>query len=416
MPNPSPKHVVIIGAGMVGLSVAWFLQEYGVNVTVFDRKGVAAGSSWGNAGWISPGLATPLPEASVLRYGIKSLLRADAPLYIPPAFDVSLVNFLVKFARRCNDRDWRRAMDAYIPLNNAAIDAFDVLHLVNSTLEVKKAPIMAAFRRRDDAKNLLEELEMINRAGQPVKTEMLGGEELRASIPQLSSVVDFGIRIDGQRYIDPGYFTTQLGTLVESRGATIETNKDVVSITREGGVVAIRTADGDQISGDAAVVAVGAWMDKLAKPLGVKMSVKAGRGYSFLLPTTEAVPSPIYFPAIRVACTPIGVNSLRVAGTMEFRKPDAKLDPARIASIVRSSTPLLTGVDWNLKSNEWVGPRPVTADGMPLIGESRVRGVFIAGGHGMWGITLGPATGKLLASQIVTGDVPEEFRPFNPTR
>ncbi len=416
MSQPAPRHVVVVGAGMVGLSVAWFLQEAGVEVTVVDREGIAAGSSWGNAGWVSPGLAIPLPEPSVLRYGLRNLLRADSPLFVPPALDLSVASFLVKFARHCTEQGWKKAMEAYIPLNNQALEAFDLLAGAGAGLESKAAPIMAAFRRREEASELLGELEMINRAGQIVQSQELGGAELRKSLPGLSEAVDFGVRIDGQRYIDPGAFTAALGATVLRRGAILITNKIVEQVRRDADAVVIRTDDGTEIRGDVGVLAVGAWMNSLAKPLGVKMPVQAGRGYSFLVPVSETVAFPIYFPAVRVACTPMGERTLRVAGTMEFRAPDFRLDPARVAAIVRSAVPLLEGVDWDSKRADWVGPRPVTADGMPLIGQSKMPGVYIAGGHGMWGITLGPVTGKLLARQIVTGEIPDELRPFDPIR
>ena len=91
--------VAIVGAGMVGLSTAWFLQERGVSVTVYDRKGVAAGSSWGNAGWLTPGLATPLPEPAVLTYGVRAVLSPTSPVYVPPSANPSLLRFLAAFAR-----------------------------------------------------------------------------------------------------------------------------------------------------------------------------------------------------------------------------------------------------------------------------------------------------------------------------
>ena len=416
MPNAAPNHVIVVGAGMVGLSVTWFLQEYGVKVTVLDRKGVAGGSSWGNAGWLSPGLSIPLPEPSILKYGIKSLMHRDAPLYVPPALDLALAKFLVAFALRCTETAWLRAMKAYIPLNNQALDAYDAMGLGGDGSAVTSAPIMAAFQTRSQAKELLRELEMINAAGLPLSSQMLTGPELRESLTQLSSGVGFGVRIDGQRYIDPGAFTVSLGEAVVRRGATIIADKEVVSLSRDRDTVRVGTADGDRISGDSAVLATGAWMSKLGRPLGVKMPVRAGRGYSFSVPTTGTVAFPVYFPAVRVACTPMGDGKLRVAGTMEFAKPDAPANPGRIAAIVRSAKPLLDGVDWERKSEDWVGSRPVTADGMPLIGQSELDGVYIAGGHGMWGVTLGPVTGRLLASQIVKGEIPDQLRPFAPTR
>ncbi len=101
---------------------------------------------------------------------------------------------------------------------------------------------------------------------------------------------------------------------------------------------------------------------------------------------------------------------------MEFRRSDEPLDPRRIRAIVDSLRPLLDGVDLDRRRDEWVGSRPCTSDGLPIVGETRASRVFVAGGHGMWGVALGPVTGKLLAERIVTGTTPRELEPFGPLR
>jgi D-amino-acid dehydrogenase len=116
-----------------------------------------------------------------------------------------------------------------------------------------------------------------------------------------------------------------------------------------------------------------------------------------------------------VACTPLG-DRLRIAGMMEFRRPDDPLDPRRITAIVDAVRPFLSGVDLDDRQDEWVGSRPVTADGLPLLGRTTSPRVFVAGGHGMWGIVLGPITGKLMAQTVLTGETPPELRPFDPLR
>jgi len=143
--------------------------------------------------------------------------------------------------------------------------------------------------------------------------------------------------------------------------------------------------------------------------------VQSGRGYSFSVPV-EAMPSgPLYFPAQRVACTPLG-NRLRIAGMMEFRRPDEPLDPRRIAAIIDAVRPFLSGVDLDDRQDEWVGSRPCTADGLPLLGRTSSPRVFVCGGHGMWGIALGPVTGRLVARTVLEGETPPELRPFDPLR
>ena len=125
--------------------------------------------------------------------------------------------------------------------------------------------------------------------------------------------------------------------------------------------------------------------------------------------------SPVYFPAQRIACTPIG-DRLRIAGMMEFRQPEAPLDRRRVQAIADAARPLLDGIDVDDRQDEWVGSRPCTPDGLPLIGATNASRVFVAGGHGMWGIALGPLTGKLLAQRIATGTTPPELLPFDPLR
>ena len=120
-------HVIIVGAGMVGLSTAYFLQDRGVRVTVVDRDGVAAGSSWGNAGWLSPALTLPLPEPAVLAYGLGAMVRPSAPLYIPFTLNPQLIRFLVGFALHCTPARWRSAMAVYAELNRVSVAAFDEL-------------------------------------------------------------------------------------------------------------------------------------------------------------------------------------------------------------------------------------------------------------------------------------------------
>ncbi|MCC5697657.1 FAD-dependent oxidoreductase, partial [Klebsiella pneumoniae] len=112
----APRSVVVVGAGVVGLSTAWFLQEHGVEVTVVDRRTTAAGASWGNAGYLSPVFSVPLPEPAVLRYGLRSLLDPNSPLYVPLSVAPNLWRFLAGFARQCTWTAWRRSMRAFVPL------------------------------------------------------------------------------------------------------------------------------------------------------------------------------------------------------------------------------------------------------------------------------------------------------------
>lgn len=414
--TPSPDHVAVIGAGMVGLATAWFLQEQGVQVTVLDRTGVAAGASWGNAGWLTPGITTPLPEPAVLRYGLRAALSPSSPVYVPPRADPRLLRFLAGFVRHSTPAKWRTAMHAYIPLNRRAFEGFDVLAaggVGSMTYEAKS--FIAAYRTEAQRTVLLDELAHIRAAGQEIEFDVLTGAEAREVEPALSDQIGAAVRLHDQRYINPGQYVHALADSVRARGASLVTGTRVVDVRDEATAVRVVTADGAHGRYDAVVLATGTWLGDLARRFGVRTVVQAGRGYSFSVPIEHVPAGPVYFPTQRVACTPLG-DRLRVAGMMEFRNAEAPLDPRRIRAIAEAARPLLRGADLDARVDEWVGARPCTHDGLPLIGATRSPRVFAAGGHGMWGITLGPLTGRLLAEQITTGRQPEELRPFDPLR
>ncbi len=413
---PEPRRVAVVGAGMVGLATAWFLQERGVEVTVIDRDGVAAGSSWGNAGWLTPGIATPLPEPAVLKYGLRAVLSPSSPVYVPPSARPDFIRFVTGFTRHSTMAAWKRAMGALVPVNDLSLASFDLLRdggVAAVTHEAKS--FTAAYRTVEERQTLLEEIEHIHASGGDITYDALTGDEARAIEPALADTIGAAIVLHGQRFVNPGEYVAALADSVTDRGGKIVTGSAVTGLVETGHGVRVESAGRADEQFDQVVVATGAWLGRLARDFGVKRVVQAGRGYSFSVAVDDLPNGPVYFPAARVACTPIG-DRLRIAGMMEFRRPEADLDRRRIEAIVASARPLLKGADLDHRQDEWVGSRPCTVDGLPLIGATRSSRVFVAGGHGMWGITLGPVTGRLLAEQMVTGRAPEQLRPFDPLR
>lgn len=413
---PVPERVAVVGAGMVGLATAWFLQERGVEVTVIERDGVAAGSSWGNAGWLTPGIATPLPEPAVLKYGLRAVLSPSSPVYVPPSANANFLKFVAGFTRHSTMKAWKKAMGSLVPINDLSLASFDLLKAGGvdaDTVEAKS--FTAAYRTAEERTTLLEEIEHIHAQGGDITFDVLTGDEARAIEPALSDAIGAAIVLHGQRFIDPGTYVAALGDAVIARGGKMLIGGAVTRVRDTGRGVVVETETGAAEEYDQLVIATGAWLGQLARPFGVKKVVQAGRGYSFSVEVEDLPNGPMYFPAARVACTPVG-DRLRVAGMMEFRQPEAALDRRRIKAIAESARPLLKGADLDHRQDEWVGSRPCTVDGLPLIGATGSPRVFVAGGHGMWGITLGPVTGRLLAEQMVTGKTPTELRPFNPLR
>jgi D-amino-acid dehydrogenase len=427
-----PGDVAIVGAGIVGLSTAWFLQERGIAVTVYDSDHAASGASWGNAGWLTPALTAPLPEPDVLRYGLRSALTPTSPVYVPPRLNPSLWRFLAGFARHCTLPQWQRGMAAYAPLNRLAIRAFDDLAASGTTPRARQArPFLACYRTTADARAMLAELQRIQRAGQTVHYDYLTGPQVRQAQPAVSESIDAAVLIHGQRYIHPPQFIRALAHAVIERGGKLRESVRITGVATGHNVSWLLDSSGARHRHDAVVLATGAALSGLARSFGVKRVVHAGRGYSFTVTGDQVPDSPVYFPGQRVACTPLHAPTsfdpgatadeddaplLRVAGMMEFRRADEPLDQRRIGAIVEATRELLPGVDLDLRRDEWVGSRPCTTDGLPLIGGTRSPRVFVAGGHGMWGVALGPVTGKLLAEQIVTGAAPGLLAPFDPLR
>jgi D-amino-acid dehydrogenase len=307
-------------------------------------------------------------------------------------------------------------MAAYVPLNERALEAFDVLGAGGVTAQTHQArPFLACFRREREATPFLRELEGIRDAGQDAQFSAVTGWRARALEPALTDEVGAAVEIYGQRYLHPPEYLRSLALAVRARGGEILEAVQVTDLRHRSGGVSVVLGTGERKQHDAVVVANGAELGQLAGRFGVRQPVQAGRGYSFSVPAERLPRGPLYFPKQRVACTPLS-GRLRVAGMMEFRRPGDPLDPRRITAIVDAVRPLLRGVDLDDRRSEWVGSRPCTADGLPLMGATASPRVFVAGGHGMWGIALGPITGQLVAQTVLKGEAPPELAPFDPLR
>jgi D-amino-acid dehydrogenase len=408
-----PRSAIVVGAGIVGLSTAWFLQEHGVSVTVVDRTGVAAGASWGNAGWIAPALSVPLNDPRTLRSALRSLPNRAAPVRIPLSTDPTLWKFLLRFSANCRESSWTRAVRANLTLNHECLAAYDELVSNGVDATITDAPITALFRRSADVEHLLEQLQRLRDAGQSSSTTELTDAELREQVPLASSAVAVGVRINGQRFVNPGRFVHALAHSVVERGGALDT-VDVADVRTSGQGVAVQPRSGPALTADVAVIATGAWLPKLVSRW-VRVPVQAGRGYSFTVPVERPVFGPIYLPDARVACTPLN-GKLRVTSMMELRRPDAPASAGVADAMVDATSRFLDGIRLAERDEIWVGPRPLSPDGRPLVGPVVDNRIFVAGGHGMWGMKQGPATGRLLAEQIATGKQPPGLRDFDPLR
>lgn len=396
----TPARVTVIGAGIVGLSCAWALQEHGIDVCVLERRSPGAGSSWQNAGYVSPALCVPLPEPSILRYGVRAVLHPGSPVSLLSTTDLRLARFMATMARHCTAAGWRRSMAVYRQLNAAAGGAFALQRAGGVDIDLHGADVLVCFDDPGASAGFLHELEGVVGSGQPVEVDLLTGDEARGAERHLSPRVSLAVRVRGQHYLTPSRYVLALAAAVAERGGKVLADHGVVRVDRRRDVV-VAVGEHGETESDGVVIASGAWLGDLAASHGVKVPVYGGRGYSFTAPSDGPLAGPLYFPAPRVAVTPQGERA-RVAGIMEFGSPDGPARRGRHATMVRDVAPYLEGVDLHARADEWVGARPLSADGLPLLGETATPGVFVAGGHGMWGLTLGPLSGLLLAERIAT--------------
>jgi len=404
-----PRRAVVVGAGVVGLSCAWFLQEHGIEVTVLDRSGVGAGASWGNAGYLAPAMTVPLAEPSMLREGARGVFARHSPLAVSARGLLGSLPFLVGFARNATTTSWRRGLDALSVLSASCIDAFDELAANGVAVQTARTAVRIGLPPGASTAALEHEFAAVRAAGIPA------GFTTGAVAAPFSDRIGRVLVLNGQRHLDPGAFVRALADAIVARGGTIVDGARVRKVAYGPSGLQVDTWADTPFPADAVVLATGAWLPDLAGPLGVRVPVQAGRGYSCSVGIDRPLETPVYLSGIRVAVTPYRGRA-RLAGTMEIAAPDAPFDPRRLQAIIRSARPFLTGLDWDDVTDPWVGPRPLTPDGLPLIGATALPGVHVAGGHGMWGLTLGPITGKLLAEQIVKGQDLPQLAPFAPTR
>jgi D-amino-acid dehydrogenase len=403
------RSAIVVGAGIAGLSTAWFLQEHGFEVTVLERRKVAAGSSWGNAGWLTPAFTVPLPAPAMFGTGVRKLLSTGSPLHIPPRADPRLIRFLVGITRNCTQRKWQVSMSALAPLNRQALSAYDALAeggVAEPTVRGDK--LLISFTHDAERQAMIDELAHVRAAGQDVSYELLTGDQARQAEPSLSDTVQAALYVHEQRYLHPGRYLDALAASVLDRGGKIVEHTPVTAVHDDGAAV---RAGG--FTADVAVLANGAWLSGLARPFGVRTPVQAGRGYSFSVSGGPA--GPTYFPGQKVVCTPLG-DRVRVSGMMEFTAPDRPLDQRRVRAVLAAVRGVVRNVDWDGRIDEWVGSRPCSTDGLPLVGPTTSPRVFVCGGHSMWGMALGPLTGRLLATAIATGHAPAELAPLHPLR
>ncbi len=398
--NTSPD-VVIIGGGVIGVCAAYELTGLGYKVTVLDRGAIGSGSSYGNAGLIVPSHVIPLPRPGVLSQGLKWLLDPASPFYIRPRLDLSLFTWLWRFRRASTARQMRNGMQAMQHFADAGQDIFlDLIDREALVCGYETAGLLLLYRTLAGLQAGLEEAALLEGAG--VAARAVDGEELRAQEPLVRPDIVGGIYLPADAHLNPADFVQGLAARVAARGGQLCPHTAVEGFTTAGGrIVGVRTATGEVVPRHV-VLAAGAWSPQIARDLALELPVQAAKGYSLTYKAPPVGPRlPLLLEEARVAVTPLG-PLLRFAGMLEFAGLDLSINPRRTAAIAAAPGQYL---DLDVPALEqvevWAGLRPVTPDGLPLIGRAPgLENLVVATGHAMLGMSLAPVTGKLVADLV----------------
>ncbi len=416
--------VVVVGGGVIGLCCALALHQRGVPVTVIDAGPPEQAASHVNAGWVVPTLAEPVPAPGLIATSLRWMLRSDSPLYIRPRLDPAFLRWTLRFWRHCNARDYRAGLEATAAFGARAHALYDALREAGVRYEEHRDGIVFAYRTAEALQHDYAQLEPVRRLGFEL-SPLLDGDALRGLEPSLSETVVGGYWLPRERSLRPDTLVRGLADFLSERGVVLRRNTPVSGIETTGKRATAVFAGGERVPAEAVIVAAGAWTPRLLRPLGVRVPIEAGKGYSIDLAPPPALPHPVsrplYLHETRVAVTPLD-GMVRLAGTMELSGLNHHMRPERVAAIACSAGWALAGWPEETPTSGpgvrvWTGPRPMTPDGLPVIGWlPGYRNLAVASGHAMLGVTLATATGEAVAQMIATGNAPEIIAPFDPSR
>ena len=408
----------MVGAGLIGVSCAYYLARAGARVIVLERERVGAGASIGNAGTVSPG-HPPLNRPGRIAQAIRQMLDSASPLYIHPSWNPELWRWLLGFARHCTTEHVAAAMRIMAPLGKDTLTLFDAL-LREERIECDARSdgyydVCSTQAGLEEAKH---EAAIVAEYGYRVET--LDGDELRRREPALGASVIGGVFFAEAITLDPACFLERLARAAVRHGAEVREGATVTGLDIEGSRVAgVRLAGGEREGADAVVVATGPYSLEIARRVGVRLPVQPGKGYHRDIPV-----GPNGAPRMRMACilneASVFCNPfptfVRFAGTMEFSGLNEVMRRPRLRQLTRAARDYIDGIGTARPVSEWCGLRPMSVDGLPIVGPlGGVEGLSVATGHGMLGLTFAPVTGQMVA-RLVLGQRDARLDGLSPER
>ena len=413
--NPPHDDVLIIGGGAIGLATALALLDAGRGVRILEAGAVGGGASHGNCGTITPSHAPPLAAPGVVAQALRWMFTPDAPLYLKPRVDPALWHWLLRFAVRCNPRDWRQSTQARAALlNDARARLADWVSRYGLQCEFEEEGLDYVFRDPRKFQQYVDESVVLKTFG--IATQVFGGTDYEREEPAMLSGVAGAIRFPGDARLRPDRYVAELARVVRERGGVIEEQCRVDRLEPTSDGVRLATSQGERKGGEA-VIALGAWTPAFARRLGIRAPIQPGKGYSITYSRPARVPRHPMVLKDRSVCVTVWGSGFRLGSTMEFSGHDDTLNATRLAALERGAREFLREPVGAEVHERWCGWRPMTWDDLPLLGRAPgQRKVWIAAGHGMLGISMSTATGQLMAD-LMTGRPPAfDPSPYRPER
>ena len=403
--------IIILGSGVIGTASAYYLAQAGHEVTVLERQsGPALETSFANAGEVSPGYSAPWAGPGVPIKAIKWLAMQHSPLVIRPSLDPAMWRWVIQMLLNCTNRAYETNKGRMVKLAEYSRDCMIELRAATQIqYDERMQGTLQLFRNQkqlDGAQNDIRILQQYN-----VPYELLDAQACLKSEPALKHVQGKyvgGLRLPNDETGDCFKFTQALAKMAEGLGVKFEYGVQIQSLQANGDKLEkILTSRGER-QADRYLLALGSFSPQLLKPLGIKIPVYPIKGYSITVPIKDAAGAPestVMDETFKVAITRLG-DRIRVGGTAEIAGYDMRLHEARRDTLVHSVTDLFPHGGDIAQAQFWCGLRPMTPDGTPVLGPTKLKNLFLNTGHGTLGWTMACGSGRVLAD-LISGKPPQ---------